>query len=58
VFDVIPAVYKSVVVTAFEAYTFPRTSRVEVGVFVPIPTRLLVLKNMFAVAAATPDDKT
>jgi hypothetical protein len=55
-FDVIPAVNKFVVITAFEAYTFPTTWRFEVGVFVPMPTRLLVLKKMFAVDAATPDD--
>jgi hypothetical protein len=47
---------KFVVVTAFDTYTFPTTWRLEVGVFVPTPTRLLVLKKMFAVAAATPDD--
>jgi len=37
------------------AVTVPLTSRVVAGVVVPIPTLLLVDKNIFDVAAATPE---
>ena len=53
--EVIPAVNKLVVVSAFDAYKFPITCKFAVGVFVPIPMRLLVERNIFAVDAATPD---
>ena len=35
----------------------PVTCKFEVGVVVPIPTRLLVDKKMFAVDAATPEEE-
>jgi hypothetical protein len=43
-------------VTTFETYASPLTCKALCGLVVLIPTRLLVLKKMFAVAAATPDD--
>jgi hypothetical protein len=46
-----------VVVTEFEAYTFPTTSKVDAGVVVLIPIRLLADKKMFEVTAATPDEE-
>jgi hypothetical protein len=55
--DVIPAVYKLVEIRALDAYTFPNTSNVEVGVVVPIPIRLLADKKMFEVTAATPEEE-
>ena len=44
-----------VVVTAFDTYKLPETCNVAVGTVVPIPTLLLVDKNMFEVDAATPE---
>jgi hypothetical protein len=45
------------VLKAFEAYTLPTTCKVDDGVVVPIPIRLLADKKMFEVTAATPDEE-